>query len=197
MSGKRSYTYWKESDSDQSENKSKKLRIIKNTDNTISINNDSIESMIDKNEVDNNLSISVNNEPNKLTSVEENLDDSSNISLENRLLSIIMSEDILNKMNNHDNINLLYIINLNLLKLSGCVIRRLLELKKKKECEINNKINLLKNDLIRLNSINYMSNCFSLQSNIIQQPTANYCSTKNMSSNYLKDDDLIIMPEKK
>jgi hypothetical protein len=154
-------------------------------------------------QIDNN-SVPINNELNKLLPIvglpcaNKNLNDSndSNIPLENMLLSMITDENIFHKMHNHDNINLLYLINLNLLKLSGCVIRRLLDLKKKKECEINNKINLLKNDLIRLNSINYMSNCFSLHSNIIQQP-ANYCKANDMSSNFLKDDDIENLPSKK
>lgn len=111
--------------------------------------------------------------------------------LENQLLSMITNENFFNKFSKHDNINLLYQINFNLLKLSSCVIKRLMELKKQKEYEINNKINLLKNDLIRLNSINYMANCFSLQNNIVQSPTpTHYFTCQNQLNNYLKENGL-------
>ena len=80
----------------------------------------------------------------------ENLDN-----LENMLLSIVNNKNILNKIDNHYDPNVLYKINLNLLRLNGSIIKRLNELKQKKECELNSKINLLKQELTRLNKFKF------------------------------------------
>jgi len=126
------------------ENESKKSKNIKDvytneiTNHLFNSNNNKNESLNDnKNELLNN---NLDDEDD-----EDDLEDLDN--LENILSSIANNKNIFNKIDNHCDANLLYKINLHLLKFNRCLVKRLNELKKKKECELNNKIFSLRVEL--------------------------------------------------
>lgn len=131
------------------ENESKKLKNIKDV-YTNEITNEIINNLFNTN-INNNKNESINN----------NLDDENEDDLEdlddlgNMLISIVNNKNILNKIDNHCDANVLYKINLNLLRLNGFIVKRLNELKQKKECEINSKINLLRHELIKINKFKF------------------------------------------
>lgn len=179
---------------DKSQSDSKKRAItmeeLPTKINEIDDKNESVDKLlIDNNKIihkDDNL-LSMNN---NLLSTNDDVNDINE--LENKLLSIISNENIFNLIQNNDNINLLRKINFNLSKLNNSVIKRLVELKKKKESEINDRINMLKNDLMKLNSNNFIS-----YQSYIFTPNLFLTLSSNSLPNSLEDNNIIILPKKK
>ena len=136
---------------ESNENESKKSKNMKDT-HTNEITNEIINNLFNTN--NNNKNESINN--NLDDENEDNLEDFEDLDdLGNMLISIVNNKNILNKIDNHYDANVLYKINLNLLRLNGFIVKRLNELKQKKECEINSKINLLRHELIKINKFKF------------------------------------------
>ena len=100
----------------------------------------------------------------KRTSEEAELDDtqvdSNNCNtifeVNNKIKQILLSldnNDFINFIKNNNDIKDLHKFNGNLLKLNGILVERVIEIKKNKEQEINEQINLLKNKLKKLENI--------------------------------------------
>lgn len=122
--------------------------------------------------------------PNLEATIEKS--DNNNLS-QNKIMSLLNNNNFADFIKNNDDINVLFNLNMNLLKLNNLVVARVFELKEARKVEVLKRYNSIKKELDHLDKIKIVPN-----SNI-HMPFSEFVQSNVSSKN---NDDIIVLPKK-